>query len=51
MEDAIHQYVAGEGRSVVEQVITELAREIVPVVAERLIRDEIARLRREYRLD
>ena len=44
MEGAIRQYVTGEGRSAAEQVIAALAREIVPAVAERLVRLEISRL-------
>jgi CheY-like chemotaxis protein len=33
------------------EVVVDVARESVPAVAERLIKDEIARLRSEYRLD
>ncbi|PYM06960.1 MAG: hypothetical protein DMD82_07035 [Candidatus Rokuibacteriota bacterium] len=44
MEGAIRQYVTGEGRSAAEQVIAALAGEIVPAVAERLVRLEISRL-------
>ena len=37
-----------EVRAAVERIVREVAREVVPPIAERLIRDEIQRLRREH---
>ena len=42
---------ADEVRAAVERIVREVAREVVPGVAERLIREEIRRLRQEHGLE
>lgn len=44
----IQQEIREQVRGAVEQATREVAREVVPGVAERLIADELARLRRRY---
>jgi DNA-binding response OmpR family regulator len=51
IESVIRQHTATHGTRFPEELVRGVARELVPAVAERLIREEIARLRREYRLD
>ncbi len=51
IESVIRQYAATRAVGLGDELIRAVARETVPVVAERLIRDEIVRLRREHRLD
>ncbi|MBI3628829.1 MAG: hypothetical protein HY217_04490 [Candidatus Rokubacteria bacterium] len=51
IESVIRQHTASHGTRFPEELVRGVARELVPAVAERLIREEIARLRREYRLD
>jgi CheY-like chemotaxis protein len=46
--DAVRQEIQDQVRKVVEQGVLDVAREVVPGVAERLIAQEIARLRRQY---
>ncbi len=46
--EAIRQEIRDQVGKVVEQGVIEVAREVVPEVAERLIAKEIARLRRAY---
>lgn len=47
----IRQEIQEQVRKAVEQGVADVAREVVPGVAERLIGQEIARLRREYGLE
>ena len=44
MKAAVREHLSGEGRTVVEQVIGALTREIVPPLAERLVRQQLERL-------
>src|SRR5438132_2384836 len=44
MKTAVREHLLGEGRTVIEQVIGALAREIVPPLAERLVRQQLERL-------
>jgi CheY-like chemotaxis protein len=45
---AIREEIRDQVRDAVERAVREVAREVVPEVAERLIADELARLRRQY---
>ncbi len=45
VEAAVRRYCECELRKAIPEVVREIAREVVPEVAERLIRQEIARLR------
>lgn len=47
-EAVVASYGADEVRAVVDRIVREVARELVPGVAERLIREEIRRLRQEH---
>ena len=47
---AVTQVFDTEVRAAVEAAVREVAREVVPPIAERLIREEIERLRREHGL-
>ncbi len=47
-EAAVAHICEDEVRSAVERIVREVAREVVPPIAERLIRNEIQRLRREH---
>jgi CheY-like chemotaxis protein len=44
MKTAVREHLVGEGRTVVEHAIGALAREIVPPLAERLVRQQLERL-------
>jgi CheY-like chemotaxis protein len=44
MEDAARRYLASEGHSIAEPLVTSLAREIVPALTERLVRQQIDNL-------
>jgi len=50
-ETAVARDGADEVRATVERIVREVAREVVPGVAERLIREEIRRLRQEHGLE
>ena len=50
-ETAVARDGADEVRAAVERIVREVAREVVPGVAERLIREEIRRLRQEHGLE
>lgn len=45
---AIREEIRGQVRAAVDRAVTEVAREVVPAVAERLIAEELERLRRQY---
>jgi DNA-binding response OmpR family regulator len=49
VQGAIREYAQAQARTA-DDVVRAVAREVVPVITDRLIRDEIARLRAEYRL-
>src|SRR5207302_65196 len=44
MKAAVREHLSGEGRTVVEQVIGALTREVVPTLVERLVRQQLERL-------
>ena len=48
IENAIRHQVRAPG-GLADELVRSVAQEVVPAIAERLIRDEIARLRREHR--
>ena len=50
-ETAVARDGADEVRAAVERIVREVAREVVPGIAERLIREEIRRLRQEHGLE
>ena len=47
--EAVIRQAGPPGGAVAEDLVRSVAREVVPTIAERLIREEIARLRREVR--
>jgi hypothetical protein len=48
---AVVRYCEAEVNEALRDIVREVAREVVPGIAERLIREEIARLRAEYDLE
>src|SRR5205807_630672 len=44
MKAAVREHLSGEGRGVVEEVVGALTREVVPALAERLVREQLERL-------
>src|SRR5207245_10582214 len=49
IEAVIRHQLGTPGGAVADDLVRSVAREVVPTIAERLIREEIARLRRDVR--